>query len=1237
MKKMTTLVATIATTLLLSGLALIAPSPALAATPTPGSDCGCPTTGAYHLPQGLETPYVGSDGSSAGSGAKYRVETQGTWPDVTVQVRRLSDAKVVLTANAVPANWGFSPDQDRFVTYGLLNGTYYVQLYDLTAANPGAGMWSTSTLSSENRIGFSPHSKYLVFTWLNNASSTVQHQVVSTATGREYDVQYSFYSAPGRGGDEFGSTGFGFSPDANDRGLFTTYVTGQTTVQDNLYDLSARAQTWTHERVGSGFVEFSPCGDVLGVVEQNGQTTDDVTLIRVSDGQQVATRGYPIGTIGLRATTTSHIVSVNGVDQTPALATNTAGATCADTQAPTWPAGAALSTSNVAKTSLTLTWPAATDDKAVSQYKVFKGTTLLATLGSSARTYNVTGLTQGTSYTFKVQAGDAAGNVSTDGPSVTVRTLSDAPAWPAGTTVVGKDVTETGATLLWGAASGAVASYRVYRDGTLVGTVPGTARSYAATGLAAGTSYLFKVEAVGSTGAESTTGPSVRVRTPGYTQLDRSEITGTIWWDDNSDQVQDPTEDVLDKSATPNIGVEAYRIVDGTAVASSIGAAVHADGTYTIDNATDGDYLVVLDIGDRGQSFPADYQPHRITVSGGHGVGAVDFGITDHARPAQGTGSGTISGTLTADGGGSLDGAGLHCYFTSLGSGCGSDSTAGADGTLNLTGLTAGTYELSPELQAHQWQTAPVDTDGHPLKHVVVVSSNGGGGAVGFTVLQGHSTVTGPVYDDLDADGTQDAGEDALTSLDGATVCLQRTDGSDAECTLADHGYSFAGLRPGDYEVRVTEEGGWHQTDPAGAPVLVHVESNGDTVQGGTLGAHQPRGVVQGVVWDDRDGDGKHDADEPGLAGIDVAVQRSGSEGWSYYPTDAQGHYATDLLAVDAYLVFIDRRGTWTQTYPAGGASQEVAVTDGGTEHADFGLNDGTVVPGETEPGAPVDLTATAGVEKVDLAWSAPADDGGSPVTGYVVQKSTDGTTWDDVATVIGTAYEVSALAGGEPVSFRVAAVNAVGRGAWTDVVTATPDRPVVAPSAPTALTATAGVEKVSLAWSAPADNGGADVTGYVVEKSTDGQVWTEVGTPTATSLDVTGLTAGTSVRFRVAAVNSAGQGAWSAEATATPLAKPAVVVPSAPTGLTATVSSSRRTIKLGWHAPASDGGAPVTDYVVQVSVFPLFGWYVLNDGVSTNPTATITSPLPGLKLYYRVAARNSAGLGAWSTPVRAG
>lgn len=1232
---MTTLVATLATAMLLSGLALIAPAPAVAATSTPGSDCGCPTTGPYVAPKAPVDPEIEPDGSSAASSPKYRVVASGTWPDVSVEVRRIADGHVMLTANGVPDHWGFSPDQERFVTWGVLNSTFYVQLYDLTATNPGQPLWGTSTLSSENRVAFSPHGKFLAFTWQNNVSTdTVQHQFVDTSTGREFDVSYSYYIPAA--GKKFGEVGFGFSPDANDRSFFTSYVTGQTTIQNELYDLPGRATTWSHQRVGTGFWRFSPCGDVLGVVEQDGQIADNVTLIRVSDGQQLAAQSYPIAYIALRTTSASHIVSVDNVDQPP-LAPNTAAATCADTQAPTWPAGADLTASNVAKTSLTLTWPAATDDKAVTQYKVYRGTTLLTTLGGTARTYNVTGLTQGTSYTFKVQAGDAAGNLSTDGPSVTVKTAADAPGWPAGTTVVGNDVGEDHATLRWGAASGTVASYKVYRDGTLVGTVSGSTRSYAVTGLAAATSYLFKIEAVGSTGAESRNGPAVRIRTTGFQQLETPEITGTLWWDDNADQVRDETEDTVDRQATPDIGVYAYRIVDDTVVEGPYGAAVHLDGTYTIDNAVDGDYVVSLVEGRWAETFPSDYQPHRVTVSGGHGVGGVDFGMnSNRAFPTQGTGSGSISATITGDGGGQVDGARVHCYYTSLGSGCGGNGGTVSGSTLSLTNLTPGTYELGTELQPHQWQTSPVDEEGNPLKHVIVVGSNGaGGGSASFTVLQGASTIVGDVYDDKDGDGVRGPDEGAFTAPDGVSVCMSAVGGSEQECAYTDGSYQFGELRPGDYEVWVEDYEGWHQTQPAADPVLVHVGTNGDTVEAGLLGAHNPRGVVEGLVWDDRDADGKHDAGEPGLPDVVVCSQAWGQEGWDCLTTDADGRYTTGLVRIGERSVWVPAADGLEQTFPAPGTGHDVIVTDGGRIEADFGLNDGTVVPEVTEPEAPTDVVAEPGVEAVTLSWTAPANDGGAAVTGYVVERETaDG--WVEVGTPTDTTLEVTGLTGGEVASFRVAAVNEIGRGAWSDVVSATPEPRVVVPGAPEAVTATAGIEKVSLAWSAPAEDGGAAVSGYVVQRETaDG--WVEVGTPADTALEVTGLTAGTPVTFRVAAVNEAGRGAWSDVAGATPLAKPVVTAPSAPTGLTATVSSNRRLIKLGWQAPASNGGAPVTDYVVQVTVFPLFGWWVVNDGVSTATTATITSPLPGLKLYYRVAARNSAGLGAWSTPLRAG
>lgn len=95
--------------------------------------------------------------------------------------------------------------------------------------------------------------------------------------------------------------------------------------------------------------------------------------------------------------------------------------TAADTTVPTWPEGSALTVSDKSQTGLTLSWTSASDDLAVDAYQVYKDGALLDTV-YGATTYNVTGLNPGTEYTFKVEAGDAAGNWTTVGLSATATT-----------------------------------------------------------------------------------------------------------------------------------------------------------------------------------------------------------------------------------------------------------------------------------------------------------------------------------------------------------------------------------------------------------------------------------------------------------------------------------------------------------------------------------------------------------------------------------------------------------------------------------------------------------------------------------------------------------------------------------------------------------------------------------------------------------------------------------------------
>lgn len=100
-----------------------------------------------------------------------------------------------------------------------------------------------------------------------------------------------------------------------------------------------------------------------------------------------------------------------------------AGATATlDIGAPTWPTGSTVTASAITQTTLTLTWSAAMDNVGVTAYRVLRNGAVVATVSGGVLTYSVSGLKANTSYTFRVQAMDAAGYV-TNGPSTSAKTM----------------------------------------------------------------------------------------------------------------------------------------------------------------------------------------------------------------------------------------------------------------------------------------------------------------------------------------------------------------------------------------------------------------------------------------------------------------------------------------------------------------------------------------------------------------------------------------------------------------------------------------------------------------------------------------------------------------------------------------------------------------------------------------------------------------------------------------------
>jgi Putative collagen-binding domain of a collagenase/Fibronectin type III domain/Protein of unknown function (DUF4038) len=100
------------------------------------------------------------------------------------------------------------------------------------------------------------------------------------------------------------------------------------------------------------------------------------------------------------------------------------------------------------------------------------------------------------------------------------------------------------------------------------------------------------------------------------------------------------------------------------------------------------------------------------------------------------------------------------------------------------------------------------------------------------------------------------------------------------------------------------------------------------------------------------------------------------------------------------------------------------------------------------------------------------------------------------------------------------------------------------------------------------------------------------------------------------------------------PIVPPTKVVPTAARSLIA--RAGNRAARLSWLAPSSNGGAPITDYVIQRSADGGRSWSTISGGVSTARTAIAGGLRNGQRYRFRVAAVNRVGRGPWSTTVSA-
>ena len=197
-----------------------------------------------------------------------------------------------------------------------------------------------------------------------------------------------------------------------------------------------------------------------------------------------------------------------------------------DTTPPTVPAN--LSASATTKPSVTLTWSASTDNVGVTGYTIYRGGAVLNTVSNTTLTYTDTTVSGLTSYSYTVDAFDAAGNHSAQSAAVNVNVPdSTPPTIPSGLTATLTSAPQVN--LAWNASTDnvGVTGYTIYRNGVALNTVSGSTLTYADTAVVISTSYAYTVDAFDAAGNHSAQSASAVVNPSVYTAMPPQRILDT--------------------------------------------------------------------------------------------------------------------------------------------------------------------------------------------------------------------------------------------------------------------------------------------------------------------------------------------------------------------------------------------------------------------------------------------------------------------------------------------------------------------------------------------------------------------------------------------------------------------------------------------------------------------------------------------------------------------------------------
>jgi YD repeat-containing protein len=862
--------------------------------------------------------------------------------------------------------------------------------------------------------------------------------------------------------------------------------------------------------VGANVVAHSTTGPGSGFTERQLTSHDDIFEDEI------------VSTTGSYSATAPQDTSGWYVMQ---MAAFKATATGGDTQPPTAPTG--LGATVASSTLINLSWTASTDNVGVTGYRVERcqgaSCSSFAQISSPTTTsYSDTGLTASTSYSYRVRATDAAGNLSSYSSTVSGTTQSAPDTTPptAPTALGATVVSSSQVNLSWTASTDnvGVTGYRVERcqgasctSFAQIGTP--TTTSYSDTGLTASTSYSYRVRATDAAGNLST-----------YS----STVSGT-------------TQAVVDTTPpTAPSGLSA------TATSSS---QISLTWTASTDNVGVTGYLVERCQGASCTGFAQIATPAATSYSDSSLTASTSYSYRVRATDAAGnlsSYSGTASATTQAAS------SGLEAYWK-FDENTGT-TTADSSGNGNTGTIVSAT-----------WTTGEINS---------ALSFNGTSayvGASGSGSLADLYTTGMTVSAWIKPTGTSNAGRIVDKDNNGNGGWLFAMNGSNTVKFASDQ---FATTQPTRTSTTTITLNTWQLVtatwDGSTNGANIHVYINGVLADGASVngsGAAGPddttpvtignrqvdsaRGFIGAIdevriynrILSSTEIAALADTTPPSTpTGLGDTVVSSSQINLSWTAS-------TDNVGVTGYLVercqgascttFAQIAPVTTTTYSDSSLSAStsysyrVRATDAAGNLSGYSSTaSGTTPAGSggdtTPPTAPTSLGATAASSsQINLNWTASTDNVG--VTGYLVERCQGAScsTFAQIATPTTTTYSDTALAASTSYSYRVRATDAAGNlSSYSSVASATTQTPAdtTPPTAPSGLSPTVvSSVQINLSWTASTDNVG--VTGYLIERCQGAGCasFTQVGTSITTTYSDPTLTAATSYSYRVRATDAAG------------------------------------------------------------------------------------------------------------------